>query len=685
MSPIQSRKYTILLFAAFILTTPLSAQRHRAVLPIERTTTEPITHSFAEGGYADATSVVQGGTITFFVANKINPFTLTISNLATPDVTMAIFNNLVASQNDCTGDWENGCGWHPTQSFQVPSTWPSGYYDAHFTTSIGPKHIIFVVKASNPGATSPTLVVQPTNTYQAYNAYGGKSSYPADSPDRAHKLSFNRPYDDQNGLGIFRLWELPFVNWMTAERRSFEVATDTDLEDPTLLSHYKLVIVIGHSEYWTLNARQNLETFSRNGGHVAVLAGNTMWYQVRLEDGGRTLVSYKDATIDPATATTPSLATTNWYDWPIYHPENLALGLSYRSGGYANKVADPNVFDTKPLDQRVGYTIVDSSSWVFQNTGKAIGSSFGNGAAGLEVDGARYNCSASDPLNLAVDGSDGTPLNFHILAKTPSEYGHGVIGTFTNPGGGMVFNAGTRDWAAALAIDPVVAQMTRNVLDRLSTGQPQAFDAVTSAVKTRETFNCPTDSPALLPGWRGDVGEAKVSSRCAQDGPTGLELTGVPGVQVARNFAPSNDTLKSVDATAFVNADGFTGPNNAPQTLFALQNHILPSGTNQRFAIVEINVTAAGKQLRLVQDAADGSVEARSQFVSLLPGWNRVRLLWTSPGTISLQVGDGSPVTLNNTHNDQSVGEFVVAYPRDPQVAYGFLCVDTIAVATPAP
>jgi hypothetical protein len=681
MSP--HSKNIALLLTSLLITTSVFAQRHRAVLPVNPRAPEPETHSFAEGGYADATSVTQGNYITFFISNKVNPFTVTIVNLADPDRTLTTLPDLVSPQADCTGHWENGCGWHATQSLYIQPSWPSGYYDARFSTSIGPKHIIFVVKSSAPGSTSPILVVQPTNTYQAYNTYGGKSTYPTGSPDRATSVSFNRPYDDQNGLGMFRLWEMPFVDWMADEGRRFEVATDGDLEDPTLLSHYKLVVIVGHTEYWTATARQNLETFSRNGGHVALFSGNNMWFQARLTNSGRTLIAYKDAATDPAAASAPSLATTNWFDWPVFNPENSILGLSYRSGGYANKVEDPNVFATKPLAQRVGYTVADSRNWVFQNTNVTPGSTFGAAASGLEVDGTRYNCSANDPLNMTVDGSDGTPLNFHILATTPSEYGHGVIGVYTNSAGGTVFNAGTRDWAAALAGDPVVAQMTRNVLDRLSTGQAQVYDPVTMNVKTQETFNCPQSQTALLPGWRGAYGEAQLTSRCAHEGAAGLEMAGVDGVQVARNFAPNNNGLSAVQASAYINADNVTGPINAPFTLFALQNFLMPSGTSQRLAVVEMNVTPSGKQLRLVQQAADNSVEARTAFVNLPSGWSRVQLTWSSPGTISLQVGDASPVTLNNVHGGQSVGELVIAYPRDPQLSDGSLCVDEILANQP--
>ena len=669
MGPNHSRKLA-LLFTTLLATTPLIAQRHRAVLPFDPGAPELETHSFAEGGYADATSVAQGGFITFYISNKINPFTVNVVNLANPDVVLTTLPNLVSPQADCTGNWENGCGWHATQVLFIPPSWPSGYYDARFETFVGPKHIIFVVKAATPGSTSPILVVQPTNTYQAFNAYGGKSTDPINSADRAATVSFNRPYDDQNGLGMYRLWEMPFVYWMAAEGRRFEVASDSDLEDPSLLSHYKLVVFVGQSEYWTATARQNLETFSRNGGHIAAFSGSNMWYQVQLTNSGRTLTS-------------ASPAAANWYDWPNYNPENSIFGLSYRSGGYANKVDDPNVFATKPLAERVGYTVADPNSWLFQNTNAAQGNTFGAAASGLEVDGARYNCSANDPLNMSVDGSDGTPLNFHVVATTPSAYGHGVIGDYTNAAGGMVFDAGTRDWAQALGSDPVVTQMTRNVLDRLSTGQPQVYDPVTTNVKTQETFNCPQPANVPLPGWRGDTGESKLTAACAHEGAAGLEISGVDGLQVARNFAPSNNGLSAVQASAYINADAVKGPMNAPFTLFALQNHLMPSGTNQRLAVVEMNVTPSGKQLRLVQQASDNSVEARSAFVDVPAGWSKVQLSWSSPGSVSLQVGNGAAVTLSNVHSNETVSELVVAFPRDPQLAFGSMCVDEVFAIQP--
>src|SRR5262249_22177409 len=156
--------------------------------------------------------------------------------------------------------------------------WPSGYYAASFPTSHGDENVIFVVRPAKPGSSYSTVLISTTNTYNAYNGFGGKSAYDANSSDHKHayQVSYDRPFDDNDGLGRFPIWEKPFILWMKAQNRNFEVVTDTDLEDPDLLSHYRLALIVGHSEYWSAEARQELEQFSRAGHHIAIFGGNTM-------------------------------------------------------------------------------------------------------------------------------------------------------------------------------------------------------------------------------------------------------------------------------------------------------------------------------------------------------------------------------------------------------------------------
>ncbi len=53
-----------------------------------------------------------------------------------------------------------------------------------------------------------------------------------------------------------------------------------DLEDYSEIAGAKVVVIIGHSEYWTRRARENFDRYVLEGGNALVLSGNTMWWQV---------------------------------------------------------------------------------------------------------------------------------------------------------------------------------------------------------------------------------------------------------------------------------------------------------------------------------------------------------------------------------------------------------------------
>lgn len=633
--------------------------------------------AFTEGGYANRTSVPQGGSITFHISTSVSPFKITIVNLADQSTVVHEVPNRTSVVQNCSGRFTTGCGWHATHSMTIPTSWPSGYYAALFPTSFGVRKLIFVVRENNPGSASNILLVSPTNTYQAYNEFGGRSLYPSADPTRATRLSFDRPYDDDGGVGRYDIWERKFVDWMRGEGRVFEVATDSDLDDPTLLGHYDLVLLVGHSEYWTSEARANLETFSGNGGHVAIFGGNTMWWQARYEDGGRTLVGFK-ASDDPIRDTNEQLVTTHFWDAPIHRPENLILGSSTRFGGYSNRVADPNSYDMIPLAERTGYLVTEASHWVFQGTGVAHGTAFGREIAGLEVDGAIYNCAAVTGA-LSPDGSDGTPLNYHILAITPASEGHGTIGIYTNPAGGAVFNAGTQNWVDGLASDAIVQTMTRNVLNRLGSGQRQVYDAVTSPILAQELFNCPQTSKTYLPGWQSDKERGQVAAECAYEGPAGLRLSGAAPIAISRDFTPGSETLKHVEVRFYLKADELARRNEQPAPFITLQNRL---GTAvSQVAYAEFDVVDGQKMARVARRDPNGNF-FHSDWIPLSAGWHLFELTWHSPGTVALQVDGATTVSLNNPNADQVASEMVIEYPAADGPDAGHACLDAIAVAT---
>ena len=197
-------------------------------------------------------------------------------------------------------------GWPVSQSLAVGPDWVSGYYLAHFQLTSGPHAgavatTWFVVREAPGARRAPILVQASLTTWQAYNGWGGGSLYEFNSPEgrRASKVAFDRPYDD---LGQVESWELPLVRFL--ERSGYDVAYQADVDtarDPASLHGRRIVAVAGHSEYWTKGVRDSFEQARDSGVDLAFFGANAAYWQIRYEEGFRTIVGYKSAAADPET------------------------------------------------------------------------------------------------------------------------------------------------------------------------------------------------------------------------------------------------------------------------------------------------------------------------------------------------------------------------------------------------
>lgn len=285
----------------------------------------------------------------------------------------------------------------------------------------------------------------------------------------------------------WRNWERFFVAWAERSGYSLEYAVNTDLEFcPEILKNYRLVLSVGHDEYWSAPMRDQLEQFVEGGGNVAFFSGNNLWWQVRSEDRGRALVCWKDFRQDPYYASGRyDLLTTLWCHHLIGRPENRLTGVSFARGGYHN-------FFDQYRDSPGHYTVHQSDHWVFEGTGLKTGDSLGamDRLVGYECDGCDFRWASGQPV---PTGLDGTPENFTILATAPAAlshaddsirltskalYGEETSREISQPGaatmglysrGGIVFTTGCTEWAKGLrGRDKTVECITRNLLDRLS-------------------------------------------------------------------------------------------------------------------------------------------------------------------------------------------------------------------------
>ncbi|WP_176728416.1 N,N-dimethylformamidase beta subunit family domain-containing protein [Planobispora rosea] len=328
------------------------------------------------------------------------------------------------------------------------------------TAEEGDCEVYFAVRAARPG--SPILLSIPFPTWQAYNRAGipGEGLYWAEHPTRAARVSFDRP----GGGPPPERWEEGMIRWLGPAGYDVDYCSALDLHDGReLLAGYRLLVVNGHDEYWSAGMRDTVEEFVRRGGNLAVFSGNTCWWQFRLEDGGRTMVCYRDAAADPVAAVDPALTTVEWSSSPVDRPENSMIGVSFRRGAGT----------WGPYMQRMheeSYVVRFPEHWAFAGTGLGEGDKFGRGALGYETDACDFTEIDGVP---AATGRDGTPPSFVILATADlrhwHRYGQGGMATMGTMrlGAGTVFTAATVNWGNALH-ERHVERITRNVLNRLS-------------------------------------------------------------------------------------------------------------------------------------------------------------------------------------------------------------------------
>lgn len=393
--------------------------------------------------------------------------------------------------------YKYGPGWTESYRYVIPLDWEPGVYRAQFlANSEAPtrdsrlSNINFIVRPAIPGSLSDILFVICDNTFQSYNNWGGKSTYEFQSTDskRAYIVSFNRPINQYFTTDYVRYVE-PFRSWLYQQGVQYipEFAFQYDIESiPNLFQNYKLVLFVGHDEYWTRNQLNAVKNYVNQGGTVGIFSGNTSWWQVRYEDNGRTLVSYKSdgsgITADPLFGTSQdSLVTVNFFDNPVYYPENQATGLGWRKGGYVQRGS--------LLPTSAGWggynDLFNTQSWVYRGTGLTYGDTLGKrtgpgelGIVGYEVDGCEFTGYVSgNPTAPLVTGTDGTPLTYKILGLSQAYYSllpdrHAVMGMYRTKGGGWVFNAATIYWSYGLQTTyygqyiPEVRTITKNVIDK---------------------------------------------------------------------------------------------------------------------------------------------------------------------------------------------------------------------------
>lgn len=387
----------------------------------------------------------------------------------------------------------------PAYRLAIPEEWASGVYVAMLIEGDGSGRdssdpdrstpdareakALFVVRPAPDRATARILYKIPLLTYHAYNLVDGEEYDPVGR--RGHWCLYNTPRPEElpgpypTGVGLHRPgggtgatpydvtnfdpfdptprqtfvhWDARFIGWMERAGYAVDYCTDVDLhrEGADLLAPYRLLVSVGHDEYWSEAMRAAVEGHVAAGGNAAFFGGNTCWWRVVFDD------EHTFSRIE------------FWHE--AGQPENSMIGVSFRHGGERDRDHHPTP---------VGYRVQHAGHWVYAGTGLREGDVFGAAPdeylVGYECDGAEFDrADLAAGLPAVPTGADGTPKGFTILGvgdARRSGWGFGnsaaTMGVFSRQG--TVFNGATTDWARVLTggTCPVLDRITRNVLDRL--------------------------------------------------------------------------------------------------------------------------------------------------------------------------------------------------------------------------
>ena len=362
--------------------------------------------------------------------------------------------------------------WEPGFSFVVPPDWESGFYAVRIL-SLG---LPFIVKP-RPSEQARIAVLANTNTWAAYNSWS-QSLYevnPGGSINRYVGLlqpSPNALLDLHQPGGSFSPRvdaERYLYAWLDENGYDFDIYTDLDLHQSSmLLEKYRVLVIQGHSEYWSTEMVDHVVAFLDAGGSVINLSGNTMWSRVTFDPTFTVMEGRKHPW-----AARPSVfpASERWHSQAgqvlggtlrcVGRPEHEVLGTGY------GIICGNGNFGT--------YSVLAPEHWVFAGTGVTEGTLFGetsqngNAILGHEFDVVLPQWSPAN-IEILARGTNfvGTDLDISDCATrvTKQVTKGGDMVYFDHPGGGGVFGAPTVAYGGTLFVDAVTPKILDNVLRR---------------------------------------------------------------------------------------------------------------------------------------------------------------------------------------------------------------------------
>lgn len=194
--------------------------------------------------------------------------------------------------------------WSLSTQWVVPKTAVSGIYLALPTirddSLLYGGYIPFIVKQSLDKLGSDILFKTSDPTWVAYNKYGGWNIYgfnhSKDFATRAFAASYNRPFANRLIYPIgqqqnFVLGsEFPMLYWLEKFGYHVSYCAAKDVEDSKFIENYRMLLSVGHDEYWTKEMKDGFIYGRDRGVHLAFFSGNEMFWRVIWQENYQALM-----------------------------------------------------------------------------------------------------------------------------------------------------------------------------------------------------------------------------------------------------------------------------------------------------------------------------------------------------------------------------------------------------------
>lgn len=398
--------------------------------------------------YFNHSSAFPGSEIELRISGPTPALAGSLVNVVAPSDTLLKFEvQNVVEQEMTPYMFKLGCNWKASHILKLPENLPSGLYAIGLNDGQKTINCPLVVKSH---LKSKILVVAATNTWQAYNYWGGGSIYDyfikdGSRRERSHMVSFDRPNPEADPFKPTRSVnldgqllanaEVPLYKWLTKQKFTYNVISDEDLHNQGKVPDgTSLVILSNHSEYWTAPMYDALETHLKGGGHLLNLSGNAIYWKVVIKD------NQMEVRKNHSMHTLIHEPGGNWAS--LGRPESSILGGSYTLKGWHTYAP---------------YKILDQKHWLLEGTALKNGDLIGDGGKHFGP-ASGWECDKRDAYS---------PPNVEIIAKgTNPKNGGAEWMIHQRPEGGWVMTTSSISFNGALE-DTIISKILLNYFKKI--------------------------------------------------------------------------------------------------------------------------------------------------------------------------------------------------------------------------